>query len=294
MLPWHYSFRACSYSKHEEDGTEAGSFGHWSTNSPNEGPLLGGFLWKPQRNTILWQVVENPSTFQKGFSFSPQTCELWQAWPATGCWWSWGLTSLCSLCHTPRLGLCICPTKKREKKHLVYWKVVHVKTASDSVWRNAFSVFQVRSIYLDLLSRPPVLAKEKDVTNFPSRDALWSAKGEKSSIASVCAWNAGQQHLENCEDYKVQWKLYPHLDIIGYLMLCFFFPWKCAAGFPLAHPWSLLCLWCVCWRRQTWQSLKNIQSQSSGASKFTLTLSDPSVSKLLAWWFWCHEIVDFV
>lgn len=192
------------------------------------------------------------------------------------------------------LGPLYLSNKKTRKKHLVYWKVVHVKTASDSVWRNAFSVFQVRSIYLDLLSRPPVLAKEKDVTNFPSRDALWSAKGEKSSIASVCAWNAGQQHLENCEDYKVQWKLYPHLDIIGYLMLCFFFPWKCAAGFPLAHPWSLLCLWCVCWRRQTWQSLKNIQSQSSGASKFTLTLSDPSVSKLLAWWFWCHEIVDFV
>ena len=131
------------------------------------------------------------------------------------------------------LGPLYLSNKKTKKKHLVYWKVVHVKTASDSVWRNAFSVFQVRSIYLDLLSRPPVLAKEKDVTNFPSRDALWSAKGEKSSIASVCAWNAGQQHLENCEDYKVQWKLYPQLDIIGYLMLCFFsresvlqdFPW---------------------------------------------------------------------
>eukprot|EP00434_Breviolum_minutum_P028596 symbB.v1.2.025301.t1/scaffold2445.1/size151041/29 len=26
-------------------------------------------------------------------------------------------------------------------------------------------------------------------------------QGEKSSIASVCAWNAGQQHLENCEDF---------------------------------------------------------------------------------------------
>lgn len=168
MLPWHYSFRACSYSKHEEDGTEAGSFGHWSTNSPNEGPLLGGFLWKPQRNTILWQVVENPSTFQKGFSFSPQTCELWQAWPATGCWWSWGLTSLCSLCHTPRLGLCICPTKKREKKHLVYWKVVHVKTASDSVWRNAFSVSRSDPYTLTYYQGPPFWQKKKMSPTFPA------------------------------------------------------------------------------------------------------------------------------
>lgn len=144
------------------------------------------------------------------------------------------------------LGPLYLSNKKTKKKHLVYWKVVHVKTASDSVWRNAFSVFQVRSIYLDLLSRPPVLAKEKDVTNFPSRDALWSAKGEKSSIASVCAWNAGQQHLENCEDYKVQWKLYPQLDIIGYLMLCFFFPVKVCCrislGSPMKSPLSLVCL----------------------------------------------------
>lgn len=293
MLPWHYSFRACSYSKHEEDGTEAGSFGHWSTNSPNEGPLLGGFLWKPQRNTILWQVVENPSTFQKGFSFSPQTCELWQAWPATGCWWSWGLTSLCSLCHTPRLGLCICPTKKRKKTPCVL---------EGGTCKNCFG-FGVKKclfgfpgqIHIPWLTiKAPRFGKRKRCHQLsqPWRPVI--CKRWKEFYRKRLCLECGSTALRELRGLQSSVKIVSTAWYHRLSYVVFFFPWKCAAGFPLAHPWSLLCLWCVCWRRQTWQSLKNIQSQSSGAWKFTLTLSDPSVSKLLAWWFWCHEIVDFV
>jgi len=48
------------------------------------------------------------------------------------------------------------------------------------------------SPYVSMLSLPYSASDPYTLTYY---------QGEKSSIASVCAWNAGQQHLENCEDF---------------------------------------------------------------------------------------------